>query len=106
MFSRLLPLLILIAGVDGFSVVFMAKRGKGGLKRRLNDSVDGRKKNNSSSDAKSANQGRGQEITGVTLPAEGKVQGWEFGEGVRLACANVRGTYYAVQVSGIEMNEQ
>merc|ERR1712176_1474558 len=50
-----------------------------------------------SSNVKSLNQGRGQEITGVTLPAEGKVKGWEFGEKQRIACANVGGSFYAIQ---------
>jgi nitrite reductase/ring-hydroxylating ferredoxin subunit len=45
----------------------------------------------------SLNKGRGQEITGVTLPAAGEIKGWEFGDGVRMACANVNGRYYAVQ---------
>lgn len=43
------------------------------------------------------NQGRGQEITGVTLPAEGRVKGWEFGDGVRMAAVNVGGRFFALQ---------
>ena len=43
------------------------------------------------------NQGKGQEITGVTLPADGTIKGWEFGDKVTMACANVGGTFYAVQ---------
>lgn len=78
--------------MDGFSIVMMARRGKGNLKRRL----DGNDTRGPSKTA-SLNQGKGQEITGVTMPAEGKMKGWEFGEGVRLACANVDGKYYAVQ---------
>jgi nitrite reductase/ring-hydroxylating ferredoxin subunit len=39
----------------------------------------------------------GQEITGVTLPGEGQIKGWEFGDAVRVACANVDGSYFAVQ---------
>ncbi|KAL7571729.1 hypothetical protein ACA910_002828 [Epithemia clementina (nom. ined.)] len=88
-------LLILCATIDGFNIVYLAKRGgKGNLKRTLNDNVDG---SNKKAGVKTANQGRGQEITGVTLPLEGEVRGWEFGEGVRLACVNVQGKYYAVQ---------
>ncbi len=45
----------------------------------------------------SLNQGRGQEITGVTLPAEGNVKGWEFGKGQSITCANVEGNFYAIQ---------
>ena len=48
--------------------------------------------------SKSLNRGRGQEITGVTLPAEGRLKGWEFGQGVRMACANVNGQFFALQV--------
>ena len=43
------------------------------------------------------NNGRGQEITGVTLPADGTIKGWEFGNNVRMACANVNGKLYALQ---------
>ena len=76
---------------NGFHLVMMgARRGKGDLKSRL--AGDNKKKSSSS-----PNQGRGQEITGVTLPAPGNIKGWEFGDGVTMACANVDGTYYAVQ---------
>ena len=49
---------------DAFHIVMMgrARRGKGDLKR----SLDGGTVN-----SKSLNQGKGQEITGVTLPADG-----------------------------------
>ena len=53
-------------GADGFHMVMMARRGKGNLKRTLEDSgsdVVPRK-------AAALNQGKGQEITGVTLPSE------------------------------------
>jgi nitrite reductase/ring-hydroxylating ferredoxin subunit len=43
------------------------------------------------------NNGRGQEITGVTLPADGNLKGWEFGDQKRLVCANVNGKFYALQ---------
>ena len=76
-----------------FSIVFMAKRGKGSFK-----SLDDDDSNPKSSGV--LNRGRGQEITGVTLPAEGRLKGWEFGDGVRMACANVDGKFYALQVSG------
>jgi hypothetical protein len=45
-----------------------ARRGKGMLRKGLEDSP----KTTKSSSVSSLNQGRGQEITGVTLPAEGK----------------------------------
>lgn len=85
----------------GFSVVFMARRGKkGGLKRVLSDEpADGSGARPKSS--RSFNQGKGQEITGVTLPADGRIKGWEFGDGVRMACANVNGKFYALQVRGV-----
>jgi len=52
-----------------FTLVMMgARRGKGMLRKGLEDSP----KTTKSSSVSSLNQGRGQEITGVTLPAEGK----------------------------------
>ena len=79
----------------------MAKRGKkGNLKRTLIDDDA----SNSPKSSRSLNQGRGQEITGVTLPAERTLKGWEFGEGVRMACANVGGKFYALQVSKMEFS--
>merc|ERR1712232_1042571 len=77
--------------VDSFTLVMMgARRGK---KRNLKQllSEDG------TQSAKSINRGRGQEITGVSLPAAGAVKGWEFGNDVRMACANVDGQFYALQ---------
>lgn len=44
----------------------MARRGKGDLKRRLEDST----KNMSPNDPKYINGGKGQEITGVSMPSE------------------------------------
>jgi nitrite reductase/ring-hydroxylating ferredoxin subunit len=74
-----------------FTLVMMGARRGGNLKRRLNN--DSKK----SSSVSSLNKGRGQEITGVSLPAEGSVKGWEFGSKQRLACANVEGNFYVVQ---------
>jgi hypothetical protein len=80
----------------GFSVVFLAaKRGR--LKKALNDELSSSSSKVPKS-SRSFNQGKGQEITGVSLPADGNIKGWEFGEGVRLACANVGGKFYALQV--------
>ena len=66
----------------------------GGLQRMLDEEND----NSTPRSSKSLNRGRGQEITGVTLPAEGRLKGWEFGQGVRMACANVNGQFFALQV--------
>lgn len=78
-------------------MVLMGRRkGAGNLKRSL-DLIPESDKKMSSSNIKRMNQGRGQEITGVTLPSEGKVKGWEFGKDQQIACANVDGKYYAIQ---------
>lgn len=85
---------------DGFSFVLMGRgRGKGSLKRALNDEGSSRskKKRRGQDPTASMNDGRGQEITGVTLPAEGMVKGWEFGDNKVIACANVGGAFYAVE---------
>eukprot|EP00568_Trieres_chinensis_P010560 CAMPEP_0183306904 /NCGR_PEP_ID=MMETSP0160_2-20130417/15289_1 /TAXON_ID=2839 ORGANISM="Odontella Sinensis, Strain Grunow 1884" /NCGR_SAMPLE_ID=MMETSP0160_2 /ASSEMBLY_ACC=CAM_ASM_000250 /LENGTH=178 /DNA_ID=CAMNT_0025470383 /DNA_START=129 /DNA_END=665 /DNA_ORIENTATION=- len=76
-------------------VMMGSRRGKGNLKRSLDPSTLGDSAKEPS--PKSLNQGRGQEITGVTLPADGKIKGWEFGNNQRMACANVDGKFYAVQ---------
>jgi nitrite reductase/ring-hydroxylating ferredoxin subunit len=76
-----------------FHLVMMgARRGKGSLENVL--------KGRSSSTKKSRgipNQGRGQEITGVTLPENRSIKGWEFGNSTRLAATSVDGRYYALQ---------
>jgi hypothetical protein len=56
-----------------FQLVMMgSRRGKGvGLKRSLDSTTIGDKKSTQGKSAKSLNQGRGQEITGVTLPTNG-----------------------------------
>lgn len=77
---------------SSFTLVMMgARRGKGNLKKGLSDSKS------TSSKVSGLNQGRGQEITGVTLPTEGTVKGWEFGSQQQLACANVEGDFFVVQ---------
>mmetsp|Transcript_5030 Transcript_5030/g.14558 ORF Transcript_5030/g.14558 Transcript_5030/m.14558 type:complete len:202 (-) Transcript_5030:1577-2182(-) len=85
-------------GVDGFSFVLMGRRGKGDLKRTLSGN-DGqsRKRGKNQDPAAALNDGKGQEITGVTLPADGIIKGWEFGDKKVMACANVGGEFYAVQ---------
>lgn len=92
----LLALQLMASQVEGFQLVMMGGRSrkKGNLKQQLSGEGVSKKKGNSVS---AQNQGRGQEITGVTLPAEGGLKGWEFGEGKRMACANVGGEFYAVQ---------
>mmetsp|Transcript_3129 Transcript_3129/g.4573 ORF Transcript_3129/g.4573 Transcript_3129/m.4573 type:complete len:164 (+) Transcript_3129:1033-1524(+) len=71
-----------------------ARRGKGNLKNTINDVGS-----SASQNSKSMNAGKGQEITGVTLPSKGQLKGWEFGEGARIACANVDDTFYGIQGS-------
>lgn len=85
-------LLLLAEAVNSFSLLLMAKRGKGSLKKALEGASSVSKKKEGA-----PNQGKGQEITGVTLPAEGKIKGWEFGDKVTMACANVGSRFYAVQ---------
>lgn len=98
--TSIIPVLVAVLScpsVFGFNLVMMGRRkGAGNLKRSL-DLIPESDKQMSSSNLKSLNQGRGQEITGVTLPAEGKVKGWEFGKNQQIACANVDGKYYAIQ---------
>lgn len=86
-----------IQKVDGFSIVLMG-RGKGNLKRVLRDERSRSKKRGNGQDpTASMNDGKGQEITGVTLPSEGMIKGWEFGDNKVMVCANVNGQFYAVQ---------
>jgi len=74
-----------------FTLTMMgSRRGKGGNLRRSLDDSRGTK------GVKSINSGRGQEITGVTLPEKGKIRGWAFGEDRTICSANVGGKYYAV----------
>lgn len=61
-------LLYEIETASSFSIVMMARRGKGNLKKGLDDAPK------QSSSVSNLNQGKGQEITGVTLPTEGKSQ--------------------------------
>ena len=74
---------------QGFNVILMGRR-KGGLKKVLDSDGTVTKKG-------SYNQGKGQEITGVTLPPPGTIKGWEFGEQQTMACANVDGKFFALQ---------
>mmetsp|Transcript_26888 Transcript_26888/g.59018 ORF Transcript_26888/g.59018 Transcript_26888/m.59018 type:complete len:204 (-) Transcript_26888:1594-2205(-) len=85
-------------GVDGFSIVLMGRRGKGDLKRALSGNDGQSKKRGKNQDPTAAmNEGKGQEITGVTLPAEGMLKGWQFGDDKVIACANSGGQFFAVQ---------
>lgn len=81
----------MIPSADGFTLVMMGRKGTGNLKRALS----GESSSSSSSSLKKGKSVR-QEITGVTLPAEGKIKGWEFGEKKTMACANIGGKFYAV----------
>lgn len=93
-----LLLLSSLPGVEAFHMVMMARRGKGGLKQDLEDGPSSSSiRNNGKKSAKSLNRGKGQEITGVTLPANGNMKGWEFGEGFVMVCANVDDNLYALQ---------
>eukprot|EP00550_Attheya_septentrionalis_P012684 CAMPEP_0198302820 /NCGR_PEP_ID=MMETSP1449-20131203/56564_1 /TAXON_ID=420275 /ORGANISM="Attheya septentrionalis, Strain CCMP2084" /LENGTH=201 /DNA_ID=CAMNT_0044005289 /DNA_START=42 /DNA_END=647 /DNA_ORIENTATION=- len=75
---------------SAFTLVMMGRRrGKVGDKKLTSQKQ--------SSPIKSLNGGKGQEITGVSLPAEGTVKGWQFGNDQKMACVNVEGTYYALQ---------
>ena len=89
-FQFLLAIFLSTIGASvGFSIILMGRR-KGGLKKSLES--DG-----SVSNKASFNQGKGQEITGVTLPAPGAIKGWEFGEKQTMVCANVGGKFFALQ---------
>jgi nitrite reductase/ring-hydroxylating ferredoxin subunit len=84
---------------SAFTLVMMgSRRGKGGLKKSLNPNSTGDKLTPpKKTSMNSLNNGKGQEITGVTLPAEGSIKGWEFGNQVCVVCANVKGKLYALQ---------
>lgn len=73
---------------SAFTLTMMgSRRGKGGNLRR---SLDDTNRRGVKIDP------RGQEITGVTLPEEGKIKGWAFGQDKTIACAKVNSSYYAV----------
>lgn len=78
-------------GMLAFTLTMMgSRRGKAGNLKR---SLDGDYRR---AGIKGINRGRGQEITGVTLPEKGKIRGWAFGEDKTICCANVDGKYLAV----------
>jgi len=100
--GRIMVLPMVLPAADAFSLVMMgARRGrkKGSSLKRTLEGGDSAPATSSQQrqQQRSLNRGKGQEITGVSLPAGGKVKGWEFGEGVRMACANVGGRYYALE---------
>ena len=71
--QSLLLLLVLVASCQAFSLVMMgARRGKGDLKRSLDPNAVGGKKG-SIKGTNALNSGKGQEITGVSLPADGEL---------------------------------
>ncbi|KAL7528443.1 hypothetical protein ACHAXR_002451 [Thalassiosira sp. AJA248-18] len=76
-----------------------SRRGKGGNLRmnatQSEKTLDGK----TNKGVKSINAGRGQEITGVTLPEKGKIKGWAFGDDRTIACANVDNQFLAVEGS-------
>lgn len=67
----------------------------GGRKRNLRQSLDDVPSNKNKKTKSSFPRGKGQEITGVTLPAEGTIKGWEFGNNQRVACANLGNNRFA-----------
>jgi hypothetical protein len=74
----LLLVLFITTPSNAFQLVMMgSRRGKGGLKKSLDPtSVEGKaRKKNKKVGVNALNEGRGQEVTGVTLPAEGQLQG-------------------------------
>lgn len=86
----------MIPTASSFSLIMMGtRRGKGGMK--IDVASSSKSINSPKSQIASLNNGRGQEITGVSLPAPGNIKGWEFGAGKRIACANVDGDLYAIQ---------
>lgn len=95
----LLFFVIAAPSCSAFSLVMMgSRRGKGGLKKSLDPTSSGDKMAATKrTPTNTLNNGLGQEITGVTLPADGTIKGWEFGEGVRMVCANVNDKFYALQ---------
>ena len=76
----------------GAFVVLMVKRGRRKGGDALRRTIDGE-----TGVSNSNNKGRGQEITGVTLPQAGEIKGWEFGERKTLACANVNERFFGIQ---------
>jgi nitrite reductase/ring-hydroxylating ferredoxin subunit len=79
--------------VEGFTLSMLGgRKGTGNLKRALMSD----KTTSLSRIKKGESILRRQEITGVTLPAEGTMKGWEFGNQTTIACANVEGKFYAV----------
>lgn len=91
----LLLFYISIHVVNSFTLVMMGTKRRGGknpsdLKRILNDQDD--------TSNKSINRGKGQVVTGVTLPDDGELKGWEFGNDTKIVCGNIgNNQYYAIQ---------
>ena len=83
---------MMMTSTTAFTLVMMGvKRGKAGnLKRSLDDS------NGKTAGVRGINKGRGQEITGVTLPQDQKIKGWAFGDDRTIASTQVDGKIYAV----------
>jgi nitrite reductase/ring-hydroxylating ferredoxin subunit len=84
---------------SAFTLVMMgSRRGKGNLNKSLDPESTGDKLTApKKTSMNSLNYGKGQEITGVTLPTGGTIKGWEFGDQVCMVCANVNGKLYALQ---------
>lgn len=81
-------------GTLAFTLTMMgSRRGKGGNLKQTLDNTAGR---GGASSVKGINGGRGQEITGVTLPEKGTLRGWAFGDARTVCAANVDGRLFAV----------
>lgn len=72
-----------------------SSRKGGGIKKAL-DELENGPSNAVNRKVKSLNGGKGQEITGVSLPKEGEMKGWQFGEDKTITCTKFSGNYYAL----------
>jgi len=88
----------MIKSSDGFTLEMMGtRRGKGNLRKSLDPYSMGDQQSTSQDKVNGMNAGRGQEITGVTLPLNGEMKGWEFGSKQTMVSTNVDGRFYALQ---------
>ena len=70
---QVIALLLSCSITASFTLTMMgARRGKGNLKGRLEDNISSKKSTKTQSGVSNLNQGKGQEITGVTLPSPGE----------------------------------
>ena len=81
-----LSFVLLCRFVSSFNLVLMAQGGGRRRSKSISDELQGISDNDC-----------GQDLQGVSLPPRNQVKGWEFGDNVRMACANVNGKFYALQ---------